>query len=96
MRYIDYVKRGRGKWGDKFSESSLSRQFIEFYNSGERIKVRMSWGEILTGTVGVTTGWVPSFMLMKTRRSMGSSDLLSDRDTPIAVKRGRVYVDRVA
>lgn len=45
-----------------------------------------------TGTVGITTGWHPAFLLMSRSSAMGSSDVLSARDVIVAVKRGRSYV----
>jgi hypothetical protein len=37
--------------------------------------------ETKRGTVGVTTGWKPCFLLMLTKRSIGSSHTLSARDS---------------
>jgi len=88
--YADLVLRGRSHYGDRFSESDLAPRFRRYYESGERVRVRFSYGEA-TGTIGATTGWRPAFLLMRTARSIGSSYVLSERDTVVAVKHGRTY-----
>lgn len=90
--YHDFIERKQREYGERFSDAGLSEQFVSYFQSGQRIKVRMSHGEELTGTVGVTTGWVPSFLLMRRSNSHGSIWTLSDRDEIVAVKRGREYV----
>jgi len=98
--YADLVARGRARWGDKFSESELDPRFRRWYESGERIKVEYvipgdpGKGETLTayGTVGVTTGWQPSFLLMRAANARGSSYLIGPRDHVVAVKRDGKYV----
>lgn len=72
--------------------SALAPAFAGYYESGERIRVQHGDEEPRTGTVGKTTGWRPSYMLMANVRSMGSSDLLGPEDRVIAVKRGRTYL----
>jgi hypothetical protein len=76
----------RAAHGDKFSEKDLSAKFVRAYNNGERfrIKVRFDYGEEVWGYVAATTGWCPSFMLMRRRGQHGSSELLSDCDSIIA------------
>jgi hypothetical protein len=87
-RLDDYLSRQRARYGEQFDDSSLSRKFARYFNSGQRIEVLFSYGEVKRGTVSATTGWRPSFMLMLTKRSIGSSWLLSDRDSVIAVIAG--------
>jgi hypothetical protein len=79
--YKDYVSRKKAEYGDKFDESDLDPRFIPFYESGERIKID-DFGRTIGGTVGITTGWKPVFLLMRTSRSTGSSDIL-DKSTKI-------------
>lgn len=76
--------------GHALDKSSLATQFEPFYTSGQRIIVRFSYGEngaapyhIKRGYVGKTTGWRPSYILMATVRSTGSSDLLRHDDVII-------------
>lgn len=86
-----YCNRKRNQYGDRFRPPADTR-FIRYFNSGERIRVR-TCGMELTGTVSITTGWSPAFLLMRTRRSMGSPWTLGERDEVLAVKRGRRYVE---
>jgi len=79
--YADLINRGFARHGSTFSPNGLSTQFIPFYERQARIKVRFSCGTVKTGTVGVTTGWVPCFILMLRKDSIGSSWCLDDRDT---------------
>lgn len=69
-------------YGDKFNDSKLSKQFIPFWEKGPmvRVKVQFSYGEARWGWVGVTTGWTPTFLLMRNINSRSSSDTLTDDD----------------
>lgn len=78
--YAEFVERARAKHGAKFDDSNLAPQFIRHFESGERIEIRMKFGEVIRGRVGVTTGWAPVFILMLTTRSIGSSWTLSKDD----------------
>ena len=90
-KFEDYVERGRVKHGDRFGTSSLAEQFIPYFNSGRRIRVLSPWGEESTGTVGVSTGWSPVFLLMARSDSIGSTRVLHDNDIILDVKYGRRY-----
>ena len=76
--YQDWIREKKSNAKD-FDDSDLSKQFIPYFESGQRIIVT-SYGEVKRGYVGVTTGWKPCFLLMNNTRSMGSSDTLSDKD----------------
>ena len=89
--YSEYIARAIRTHGTKFDATSLDQKFVPYFESGQRIKVE-TCGEELTGTIGVTTGWRPCFLLMRTSRAMGSSWTLGERDKITAVKIGRVYV----
>ncbi len=79
--FSEYIKRKKAEYGNKFDDSDLAKQFIPFYENQKRIKVDMYIeGKVVSGTVGVTTGWKPVFLLMRTSRSIGSSYVLSKRD----------------
>lgn len=84
-KFEDYTARARIKHGDKFDDSGLDRRFVGAFNTGARIKVTC-YGETLTGTVGVTTGWRPAFLLMRTARSLGSSIILDASAEIVAIK----------
>lgn len=90
-RFEEYCNRQRRLYGERFRPPADAR-FRRYYESGERIKVR-TCGMVLTGTVALTTGWKPSFLLMRTRRSAGSPWLMGERDEVLAVKRGKQYVE---
>lgn len=90
MDYQSMITQRKAKFADKFSDRDLSQKFVKYFENGQRIKVETS-GLVLTGTVGITTGWVPAFLLIRTTRSMGSPWVLSDSDKILAVKQGRNY-----
>ena len=78
--YQEAIERGKREHGEKFTEIDLNKDFIPYYENQARIEVEFTWGktkEILRGRVGITTGWKPCFLLMKTTRSLGSTDLLT-------------------
>jgi hypothetical protein len=77
--------------GIAFSDTLLAPQFIPYFNSQQRIRVKFQYGLVLTGRVGVTSGWVPVFLLMRTSRSIGSEWTLSASDVILAVHDGRTY-----
>ncbi len=87
-----YIARKRGEYGSKFDSSNLAKQFIPFFENQKRIKVLDRWGDTLTGTVGITGGWKPTFLLMRRSNAIGSSTTLSTKDQIIAVKKGDRYI----
>jgi hypothetical protein len=89
-RFELYCARQRAKHGDRFV-APTDQRWIDAFNRGVeyRVKVRTEWGSEVSerwGFVSLTTGWVPSFMLMRSTRAHGSSDLLSDRDQIVAAR----------
>lgn len=94
--YDDYLRRKQNEFGKQFDSSKLAPQFVHYFNSGERIKVSRQYasGEVYTrtGTIGVTTGWVPAFLLMSRIGSSGSSDVLDEKDQIVAVHRHGHYI----
>jgi len=78
--FREYLDRKRREFGSKFDPINLSRRFVPYFESGERISVKFSWGEVKRGTVSVTSGWKPHFMLMLRRSDLGSSWLLDLRE----------------
>ena len=84
-KYDDYIRRGTIKHGAQFSPASLNQSFVDAYNCGSRVEVEFvsQSGEVYEtkrGTIGVTTGWVPCFLLMLTKRSRGSSYTIGTND----------------
>jgi len=78
-KYDEFIARKLVQYGDKFDESALSAQFAPYFNTGDRIEVDFGY-EMKRGRVSVTTGWRPCFLLVLTRRSLGSPWTLSDND----------------
>lgn len=77
--FSEYLARKRSEYGRKFDPSGLDPRFVPYYENEKRIEVDLG-GEIKRGTVGVTTGWKPVFLLMLTRRSSGSIYMLGPTD----------------
>ncbi len=92
-RIDETVRQGTRKYGERFDSTALAPQFVPHFNSGQRVRVRFSYGEEMTGRVSITTGWRPSFMLMRRSSDHGSSWLLGDNDRVVAVQHGRYYTD---
>ncbi len=90
-KFDDYIARKKREYGEKFDSSDLAKQFIPYFNSGERVRVQFGYGETLFGTIGVSTGWCPVFLLMNSVRSIGSSNTLRKEDAIIAVKKKSGY-----
>lgn len=101
ITFEQFIERKRREYGDKFDPSDLAQSFVPYFNSGDRIKVdflgrdeesKPVYGHtVLTGVVGVTTGYKPVFLLMRTTRSLGSSLVLTPQDRIIAVKGSHGY-----
>ena len=83
--FEQYLNRKRREYGEKFDASDLAQQFVRYYESGQRIRVKFNYGEELTGTIGITSGWRPAFLLMRTSRSIGSPWLLGKDDQIVEV-----------
>lgn len=92
--YHDFVNRQRRQFGPSFVEPVGAEHFGPFLHTGQRVRVRFAYGEELTGTIGVTTGFQPAFLLMRTSRSLGSPYTLGEGDRIVAVQHGRHYVAR--
>lgn len=89
--YRNYIARKQDEYGSKFDPSDLAVNFIKYYENGKRIEVNFKCDKtgkvFLTkrGTVGVTTGWKPVFILMLTKRSTGSPYILKPADEVVKV-----------
>lgn len=86
--FNDYISRKRAEYGDKFDSSDLAPQFVSAYETGRKIAVKDQYarGGRAWGTVGVTTGWRPVFLLMRRSNAIGSSYLLNDKHEIVAVR----------
>jgi len=90
-RFGEYCSRAIREYGVKFSDAELYPAFVPYFNSRERVKIQFAHGGTDTGTIGVTTGWRPVFLLMRRKSDRGSSLVLGPNDKVIAVRRGKVY-----
>ena len=70
--YQSYLDSKKQQYGEKFDSSNLNPAFIPYYENQKRIEVDFGDDKI-RGRIGVTTGWKPCFLLMRTTRSIGSS-----------------------
>ncbi len=88
--YDDFLWRKEREYGSKFDSTDLNVDFIPYYESNVKIEVsfRDKDGieyEVKRGRIGITTGWKPCFLLMLTRRSLGSSWIIGPNDKVIRV-----------
>ena len=70
--YQEFIERKTKQYGNKFDASDLNPAFIPYYENGERITVDFGY-EKKRGTIGITTGWKPVFLLMLRISDHGSS-----------------------
>jgi hypothetical protein len=86
--------RHRERW-DPSGLLAVDRSIIDAYESGLRVRVRRVYGdgEVFerTGTIGITTGWRPAFLLMHRATQNGSWDVIGPGDFVSAVRCGRTY-----
>ena len=71
--YEEYIQKKKAEYGEKFSDEELNKDFIPYFENGERISVDLGDGEVKQGTIGVTTGWKPVFLLMSRTTAFSSS-----------------------
>lgn len=78
----------------RLDTAELWQQFRPYFH-GKRVRVESPYGYVRTGTVSVTTGHKPGFLLMHRSNDVGSCDLLSedDRVTAVQYRRGGPYVE---
>lgn len=81
QEYIDFKKT---RHGDKFVTSDLNPDFIPYFLNNKKVEVDFGY-EKKRGTIGVTTGWKPCFLLMLTKRSTGSSYTIGKNDKVVKV-----------
>ena len=79
-KYNDYVAKKKEEYGKKMDLTDINAEFIPAFESGERITVEFAYGERKRGTIGVTTGWKPIFLLMLRKDSRGSSWTIHKND----------------
>lgn len=88
--YQEMINRKITEYGNKFSDKDLNKNFIPYYENQKRIEVSFCSDtgkeyERKRGIVGITTGWKPIFLLMLTKRSIGSSWTIGKNDKIVKV-----------
>lgn len=84
--YGEFLRRQQSEHGAKFDSSDLNADFILAYESGKRVEVLFRTSnagkvyEAKRGTIGVTTGWKPCFLLMLRSNSSGSTWTIGKKD----------------
>lgn len=78
-RFDGFCDGKRQIHGDKFDSSDLDKCVVTHYNAMSRRRIKVEWkdGSTQWGSVGVTTGWKPVFLLMQNRYSRSSSHTLT-------------------
>lgn len=74
--FQQFLERKQREWGVKFDPKGLNPDFVPYYENQKRIEVDFGDGEIKRGRIGITTGFIPVFLLLLTRRSVGSHYLI--------------------
>lgn len=83
--------------GDRWDPSDLAAEFVPFFETTRTpYRLRVQYGDgpdayIRTGTVNVTTGWRPAFLLMHRSSDQGSGDVLGPHDHITHFWTGREY-----
>ena len=77
--FKDYIRSKMDEYGNLFNPEDLNPAFVKYFESGERITVDFGY-EKKRGTIGVTTGWKPCFLLMLKINSSGSSYTIGKND----------------
>ena len=86
MNYQSFLAKSKIRHGNLFDPSDLAIKFIPYFENGQRIKVKTPYEGIKFGTVGVTCGWKPVFLLMHDSRAIGSSQTLDARYEILSAK----------
>jgi hypothetical protein len=80
------------EFGSRFDASDLDIRFFQDIAGAPnaRVKVQFPHGEIVWGFVSVTTGWKPTFILLRRIGQVGSSDALGP-DCQILDRKRKTY-----
>ena len=71
LGWADYLEIKEREFGREFVPPVNADLLSEYVNSGIRLEVDAD-GCIERGFIGLTTGWRPCFILLRTKRSSGS------------------------
>jgi hypothetical protein len=90
--FEQYCKDKKRQYGELFSTKNLAQQFTPYLYTNTRLKIKDEHGKIHFGSIGVTTGWVPVFLLMHSKRCIGSSFVLNKEHKILAYKEKHKYI----
>ena len=65
-------------WGSRYDGSALAPQFAAY--EGQSITVQLGCGRMVHGTVSVTGGWRPVYVLLPTSSNGRGWIILTDKD----------------
>lgn len=73
-----WINAKQDEYGEKFTlpDPQLCNLLVPYLKSGKRVEIDVD-GFITRGFISITCGWWPSFMVLRTSRSMGSWILIS-------------------
>lgn len=97
-KLAESIRVTRARYGEKFDTSSVDAvrySVLEHYH-GRRVILETTYdsGAVhrRAGTISMTTGWRPAFLVMHSVSQIGSSDLITDMHTRVvAVQHGNRY-----
>ena len=75
VQWTQWIDDKKLRWRESFVPPEGSETLARYCGSEQRVEVDND-GHIVRGFVGITTGWKPSFILLRTKRSIGSWILL--------------------
>lgn len=84
-RFETYCQRQRMLYGERF-QPPTGQHLIDAYNRDRdyRVQVQLSDDRMAWGYVSLSTGWQPTFLLMRSTRAIGSSTTLDHIDKIVA------------
>ena len=71
VQWEQWLTRKRVEHGDKFVPPTNAELLAPYLHTGQRVEVVMH-DTVQRGFIGITTGWKPIFILLRTKRSTGS------------------------
>jgi hypothetical protein len=87
--FKEYFARAKSKehYGSEFSSADLAPKFRKFFRTDTLVKIEVD-GQVVSGKIDVSTGWKPSFVLVKSKPIRNTSRIvwLNNKHKIIAVK----------
>jgi hypothetical protein len=87
------ISHKRLKEDPRYSTKDLSEKFVPYFERDQNVRIKVergtNWTQTEFGYVGMSVGWLPMFLLVRSSRSKGSSVLLSDEWRILGVKNAK-------